>query len=291
MSELRALFTADCEALVDFYGATYREGQVAVILEFMDLGGLDTVIKKVGKFPELPLAALAFQVLWGLGYMQVERRVHRDIKPANILCASDGAAKLTDFGLSKEVTTALMAKTFVGTFKHLSPERMQSERYSYPADIWAAGLVLLECALGKYPYPESSSTIGYVTTIVDGPVPVPAKGSKEASEAGLADDFLDFIGSTMKKAPDERPSAVELLESPWIARVLLKRGINSVEGCRKVLGEFFREKGLAGKPAPAEGEGVPLVAAAGGGGGGGGAVGIVGDAETGGAMGGDGEML
>lgn len=64
----------------------------------MDLGGLDTVIRKVGRFPELPLAALAFQVLWGLGYMQVEKRVHRDIKPANILCASDGSAKLTDFG-------------------------------------------------------------------------------------------------------------------------------------------------------------------------------------------------
>jgi hypothetical protein len=38
LSELTALFKSDCEALIDFHGATYREGQVAVILEFMDLG-------------------------------------------------------------------------------------------------------------------------------------------------------------------------------------------------------------------------------------------------------------
>lgn len=144
-----------------------------------------------------------------------------------------------------------MAKTFVGTFKHLSPERMQSERYSYPADVWAIGLVLLECALGKYPYPESSSTIGYVTTIVDGPVPVPPKGGEQAKELGLQDDFLDFIGGAMRKDPEERPTAVEMLESPWMARVLLKRGIGSIEGCREILRDFFKEKGLG----PKEGEG------------------------------------
>ena len=258
----------------------------------MDLGGLDTVIKKVGRFTEEALAALSFQVLWGLGYMQVERRVHRDIKPANILCATDGAAKLTDFGLSKEVTTALMAKTFVGTFKHLSPERMQSERYSYPADIWAAGLVLLECALGRYPYPESSSTIGYVTTIVDGPVPVPVKGSKEAEEAGLADDFIDFIGSALQKEPEKRPTAVELLESPWIARVLLSKGVNSVDGCRVVLRKFFEEKGLATKAEAGADPGLAMEGVAVGGGGGSSiSRSAVGEAVTGGALGGDGEML
>lgn len=38
MMELATLFKSDCEALVDFHGATYREGQVAVILEFMVSG-------------------------------------------------------------------------------------------------------------------------------------------------------------------------------------------------------------------------------------------------------------
>lgn len=163
LTELRALFSSDCECLVDFYGATYREGQVAVILEFMDLGGLDGVLKRAGKIPERVLAAMCFQVCWALGYLAVERRVHRDIKPQNILVNSKGQVKLTDFGLSKEISTAVLAKTFVGSFKYMSPERMLTMPYGYSSDIWSLGLVLLECALGKYPYPESSSTIGYVT--------------------------------------------------------------------------------------------------------------------------------
>ncbi len=39
--------------------------------------------------------------------------------------------KLTDFGISRELATAVLAGTFVGSFKYMSPERMQSQPYSY----------------------------------------------------------------------------------------------------------------------------------------------------------------
>jgi hypothetical protein len=79
MAELQALFKSDCEALVDFKGATYREGQVAVVLEFMNLGSLDRVMLGAPgrKIPERVLAGMAFQMFWGLGYLACERRVHR----------------------------------------------------------------------------------------------------------------------------------------------------------------------------------------------------------------------
>jgi len=120
----------------------YREGQVAVILEFMNLGGLDNVIRKApGKcIPEPVLAAMAYQVsaerhcgrhtiprhpppptslqmLFGLGYLAYERRVHRDIKPQNILASTTGQVKLTDFGISRELSTAVLAKTFIGAWR------------------------------------------------------------------------------------------------------------------------------------------------------------------------------
>lgn len=34
----------------------------------------------------------------------------------------------------------------------MSPERINSAGYSYPADIWSLGLSLVELATGKYPY-------------------------------------------------------------------------------------------------------------------------------------------
>jgi len=126
LQELKALFTADCEALISFHGATYREGQVAVILEFMNLGGLDSVLRKSpGKrIPEPQLAAMAFQMIFGLGYLAYERRVHRDIKLPNILVHTTGQVKLTDFGISRELSTAVLAKTFIGSFAYMSPERV-----------------------------------------------------------------------------------------------------------------------------------------------------------------------
>lgn len=65
--------------------------------------------------PERILAAMAYQMLFGLGYLSFERRVHRDIKPQNILVSTDGRVKLTDFGISRELSTAVLAKTFIGT--------------------------------------------------------------------------------------------------------------------------------------------------------------------------------
>ena len=72
LSEFNLLFRCDCDALVKFHGAFYREGKISVALEFMDRGSLDVVMKKTktGKLPEKVLAAIAFQCLWGLSYLR-----------------------------------------------------------------------------------------------------------------------------------------------------------------------------------------------------------------------------
>lgn len=49
--------------------------------------------------------------------------------------------------------------TFLGTVTYMSPERINGQPYSFPADIWALGLTLLECATGRYPYDASGGTI------------------------------------------------------------------------------------------------------------------------------------
>ncbi len=43
------------------------------------------------------------------------------------------------------------AHTFVGTVTYMSPERINGEAYSTPADVWSLGLSLLACALGRVP--------------------------------------------------------------------------------------------------------------------------------------------
>jgi len=46
---------------------------------------------------------------------------------------------------------------------HMSPERLRGEPYYADTDIWSLGLVILECALGKFPFSltSDSNQIGF----------------------------------------------------------------------------------------------------------------------------------
>lgn len=234
ISEINALYESECSALVQFYGATFREGMVAVTLEYMDLGGLDNVLKHFGPPPEKVLACIAFQVLWGLAYLRHEKRVHRDIKPQNILMNSLGEVKLTDFGISKELQDSIMCKTFVGSFKYMSPERMQHTKYDYSSDIWSLGIVLLELGTGVYPYTESTAIIDYVNIVTEGDPPRPPEGKFSA-------EFDELVAQCVSKDPKARLPADVLLGSPW----LLMHGADDMGAAVEVVAEWIASKDVA----------------------------------------------
>lgn len=83
----------------------------------------------------------ALQVVRGLSYLHGDRRIiHRDIKPSNVLVNSQGKFKISDFGMSKELSDTLTAgQTWVGTSSYMSPERVGGMDYSFNADIWSLG--------------------------------------------------------------------------------------------------------------------------------------------------------
>lgn len=45
----------------------------------------------------------------------------------------------------------------VGTVTYMSPERIRGDKYSFDSDIWSLGLTLVECAIGRFPYPPQVS--------------------------------------------------------------------------------------------------------------------------------------
>jgi len=161
---------------VKSYGAFFDEGQVKLVLELMDHGSLDDILKLLeGRtaplIPEPVLSKITQQILNGLMYLhKIKHQVHRDIKPGNILVSSSGACKLSDFGISKELGVTIgLCNTFVGTMIYMSPERINGKRYSYSSDIWSLGLVLFEIAIGKFPYPKPSTYIEMMETIMNSP--------------------------------------------------------------------------------------------------------------------------
>tara|TARA_B110000208_G_scaffold118355_1_gene144865 strand:+ start:129 stop:1334 length:1206 start_codon:yes stop_codon:yes gene_type:complete len=208
VGEIKALYACKCKCLVKFFGAFYTEGSISIALEFMDMGGLDNALPK--HVPEAPLAAITFQMLWGLAYLEHARRLHRDIKPPNVLCNSMGEVKLTDFGISRALESSFdCATTFVGSYKYMSPERMKNERYSYAADMWSLGILLIEFATGKYPLPASAIMIDMVDAVLNFEF-IP----RDADE--LSPQFTHFVQLCLKKDPTQRMPAKLLLKHPWL---------------------------------------------------------------------------
>ncbi|KAJ0409227.1 hypothetical protein P43SY_006724 [Pythium insidiosum] len=216
LTEIRTLYSVESPFLVDFYGAYFQDHQLSLVLEFCDVGSLDAVIQRRAPMPERIVAAMASQMLHGLLHLKQTHHFHRDIKPQNILVRADGKVKLTDFGLARELGHSQdMAQTFVGTFKYMSPERVQNEPYNYKSDIWSIGLVLIECATKMFPFRNARSYIDVVQSIIECTEPeLPA----DTATLSFTDEFRDFISDCLKKEPKKRGSVDKLLSAPWLQR-------------------------------------------------------------------------
>jgi serine/threonine protein kinase len=116
-----------CPHIVSFHEASYYDGAVCVVLEYMDGGSLADVISAGGKIPERIVANVAGRVAHGLEFLHRKHLIHRDIKPSNILLSSRGPVKIADFGVSGELANSLAeTASWCGTVTYMSPERIQA---------------------------------------------------------------------------------------------------------------------------------------------------------------------
>uniref|UniRef100_A0A7N0TNF0 mitogen-activated protein kinase kinase n=1 Tax=Kalanchoe fedtschenkoi TaxID=63787 RepID=A0A7N0TNF0_KALFE len=216
LTEIRTLCEAPCsEGLVEFHGAFYTpdSGQISIALEYMDGGSLADILRVQKCIPEPVLSAMFEKLLHGLTYLHgVRHLVHRDIKPANLLVNLKGEPKITDFGISAGLENSMaMCATFVGTVTYMSPERIRTDNYSYPADIWSLGLALFECGTGEFPYTANDGPVNLMLQILDDPSPSPPKDK-------FSPEFCSFIDVCLQKEADARPTAELLLTHPFITK-------------------------------------------------------------------------
>ena len=92
-------------------------------------------------------------MLLAVGFMHGNKIVHRDIKPQNVFVDSDMNLKVGDFGISKLLDyTAQNCQTSAGTPSYMAPEMVESQDYSFKADIWSLGCVIYEMITLKPPF-------------------------------------------------------------------------------------------------------------------------------------------
>jgi serine/threonine protein kinase len=237
--------------IVDFYDAfsNIDEGDVALMMEYMDGGSLQDIVVEGGCDNEETLASISAQALVGLAFLHKCNQLHRDVKPGNFLISKRGFVKIADFGILRQMhvtdtgnnTIGLdkiiegpqspingsgdsnlspkharnadtgdmpRAQTFVGTATYMAPERIDGREYGYPSDIWSFGLSLLTIALGKLPIDTQGGYWTILHSIRDADPPkVPNTFSTE---------FQDFINKCLQKDPNQRLTALELLQHPFL---------------------------------------------------------------------------
>ncbi|KAK4552567.1 MAP kinase kinase (MEK) [Recurvomyces mirabilis] len=216
--ELQIMRECNSPYIVSFYGAFLNEsGDVAMCMEYMDVGSLDSISKNFGPVRVDVLGKIAEAVLGGLKYLYLAHRImHRDIKPSNVLLSSKGAIKLSDFGVSSELENSV-ADTFVGTGTYMAPERIQGSPYTVKSDVWSVGLMLMELAIAKFPFsidsddPEEAAgpqgILDLLQQIVLEPSP---KLPKSDAFPKILEDVID---KCLMKDPASRPTPQELFDT------------------------------------------------------------------------------
>ena len=164
--ELDVLHRCISPYIVDFFGAFFQEGAVYICMEFMDGGSIDRIYGD--GIPEGVLRKITVNTVLGLKSLKEEHNIiHRDVKPTNILVNTRGQVKICDFGVSGNLVASI-ARTNIGCQSYMAPERISSggvaqagappggATYSVQSDIWSLGLTIIECAMGRYPYPPET---------------------------------------------------------------------------------------------------------------------------------------
>ncbi|KAM4622252.1 serine/threonine-protein kinase 4-like [Discoglossus pictus] len=211
IKEISIMQQCDSPYVVKYYGSYFKNTDLWIVMEYCGGGSVSDIIRlRKQTLKEDEIATILQSTLKGLEYLHFMRKIHRDIKAGNILLNSEGNAKLADFGVAGQLTDTMAKRnTVIGTPFWMAPEVIQEIGYNCVADIWSLGITAIEMAEGKPPYADIHP-MRAIFMIPSNPPPTlrrPELWSKE---------FIDFINQCLVKNPEQRASATELLQHPFV---------------------------------------------------------------------------
>lgn len=170
---------------------------------------LRTRLLRSGPLDFTGVVRLGVQLLTTLAHAEVKRIVHRDIKPENMMIDTSGNFWLLDFGLARhldlESLTATKMPWGMGTLGYSPPEQLRNRKREIDGrtDLFAAGVLLYECATGTNPFREGAASDLEIFRRVE---------LQALPRLQLADDqggaFADLVSALVQKFPTQRPRTV-----------------------------------------------------------------------------------
>ncbi|MFB9929969.1 serine/threonine-protein kinase [Amycolatopsis halotolerans] len=194
--EIAALRAVRHPGLVGFVDAGVDEGHAYLVMDCVHGPNLSEWLRS-GPLPADQVVKLGAQLAEALAHVHAHAVTHRDLKPANILMSDDGP-RIADFGVARIVDATRVTNTgaVVGTAAYLSPEQVLGEHPGPASDVYALGLVLLECLTGVREYPGTAAETAVVRLHRSPGVP-----------SGTPEPLARTLRAMTMRDPEERPSA------------------------------------------------------------------------------------
>ncbi|ODM94981.1 Vascular endothelial growth factor receptor kdr-like [Orchesella cincta] len=158
-------------------------------------------------FSSIELFKWTYEIAEAIEYMSTKKVIHGDLAVRNVLLTEDLVAKVSDFGLSRQLveTSSYMKKTQCALpWRHLAIESLKNLEFSVKSDMWAFGVTLWELyTLGDVPYPGLNYTQEFMTGLENGTV-------RLYKPSYATNDIYEFMLLCWSGIPEDRPSSSEI---------------------------------------------------------------------------------